>query len=130
MDITLLDLLLALLENTCVIAVFAYLLVHSRYFLDFVAGRKIARNAVVLILAFGLISVLGTMLGITVSAGAIANVRDVGPDDRRARRRPGRRPGRGADRWATPVLDGRHHGLHERHRHDHFRHPRRASCST
>lgn len=79
MDISLLDLLLALLENTCVLAVFAYLLVHSRYFLDFVAGKKIARNTVVLILAFGLISVLGTMLGITLSAGAIANVRDVGP---------------------------------------------------
>ena len=79
MDISLLDLSLALLENTCVIAVFAYLLVHSRYFLEYVEGVNSARNAVVLILAFGLISVLGSLLGITVSAGAIANVRDVGP---------------------------------------------------
>ncbi len=79
MDITLLDLLLALLENTCVIAVFAYLLVHSIYFKDFLERRFTLMNASVLILAFGLISVLGTLLGITVSAGAIANVRDVGP---------------------------------------------------
>jgi sigma-B regulation protein RsbU (phosphoserine phosphatase) len=79
MDITLLDLSLALLENTCVIAVFAYLLVHSKYFKDFLGHRFTVVNASVLILAFGLISVLGTLLGITVSAGAIANVRDVGP---------------------------------------------------
>ncbi len=79
MDITLLDLLLALLENTCVIAVFAYLLVHSKYFKGFLEHRPALMNATVLILAFGLISVLGTLLGITVSDGAIANVRDVGP---------------------------------------------------
>jgi|AGTN01.2.fsa_nt_gi Serine phosphatase RsbU, regulator of sigma subunit len=79
MDISLLDLSLALLENTCVIAVFAYLLVYSRYFQEFTGGRYVYRNTIVMILAFGFISVMGTMLGITVSAGAIANVRDVGP---------------------------------------------------
>ncbi|HEY3274947.1 MAG TPA: SpoIIE family protein phosphatase [Methanocella sp.] len=79
MDITLTDLLLALLENTCVVAVFAYLLVHSKYFKGVIEHRLNFMNMSVLILAFGLISVLGTMLGITVSAGAIANVRDVGP---------------------------------------------------
>jgi sigma-B regulation protein RsbU (phosphoserine phosphatase) len=79
MDITLLDLSLALLENTCVVAVFAYLLVHSKYFKEVVEHRLTVMNMSVLILVFGLISVLGTMLGITVSAGAIANVRDVAP---------------------------------------------------
>jgi len=79
MDISLLDLSLALLENTCVIAVFAYLLVHSKYFKEVAEHRLTVMNTSVLILAFGLISVLGTMLGITVSAGAIANVRDVAP---------------------------------------------------
>ena len=79
MDITLLDLSLALLENTCVVAVLAYLLVHSKYFKDYIEHGFTLKNASVLILAFGLISVLGTLLGITVSDGAIANVRDVGP---------------------------------------------------
>jgi sigma-B regulation protein RsbU (phosphoserine phosphatase) len=79
MDYLTLDLLLTLLEKSCVVAVFAYLVVHSPYFKEIVEGKFTWKNQAILILAFGLISVYGTIAGIPVDGGAVANIRDMGP---------------------------------------------------
>lgn len=79
MDYLTIDLLVTLLENACVIAVFAYLVVRSSYFQEILEGKFTWKNQAVLILAFGLISVYGTIGGIPVEDGAVANIRDMGP---------------------------------------------------
>lgn len=79
MDSSTLSLLLTLLEKSCVVAVFAYLVVHSHSFREIIEGKFTWKNQAVLILAFGLISVYGTIAGIPVDGGAVANIRDMGP---------------------------------------------------
>lgn len=79
MEYSTLDLLLTLLEKSCVVAVFAFLVVRSASFQQILEGKFTWKNQAVLILAFGLISVYGTVDGIPVGDGAVANIRDMGP---------------------------------------------------
>jgi sigma-B regulation protein RsbU (phosphoserine phosphatase) len=73
-----LELLLALVEKICVIVVIAYLITRTKYFMEILNKRFTLKNRVILIVIFGVVSILGTYLGIEVF-GAIANVRDLGP---------------------------------------------------
>jgi sigma-B regulation protein RsbU (phosphoserine phosphatase) len=69
---------LSLIENMCVIIVFAYLLTRTRYFTEIIDKKFTIKNQAVLILFFGGFSIFGSLSGINIF-GAIANVRDLGP---------------------------------------------------
>lgn len=79
MDYTIFNLLLVLLENSCVVAVFSYLLANSKSFHEVLDQKPSWKSILVLIIAFGLISIFGTISGIPVGGGALANIRDMGP---------------------------------------------------
>jgi sigma-B regulation protein RsbU (phosphoserine phosphatase) len=72
------DMALSLIENMCVIIVFAYLLTRTRYFTEVMDKKFTLKNQAVLILFFGGFSIFGSLSGINL-LGAIANVRDLGP---------------------------------------------------
>jgi sigma-B regulation protein RsbU (phosphoserine phosphatase) len=72
------DTLLILLQMACVVAVVAYLLTRSRFFLEFLEGRPSIAASIVTTGVFGLLSVYGTVSGVEV-LGAPVNIRDLGP---------------------------------------------------
>jgi len=78
MAIFMFDDLLVLVQMICVIIVAAYLLTRSRIFTDVLDGHPTLKAQVILTLIFGVLSIYGTMSGITV-LGAPINVRDLGP---------------------------------------------------
>jgi sigma-B regulation protein RsbU (phosphoserine phosphatase) len=78
MDTSILSLLLVLLEKMCVVVVFAYLLVRSKFFQEILENKFTLANQLFLIVTFGLLAIYGTYAGITFN-GAVANIRDIGP---------------------------------------------------
>ncbi|MDO9326343.1 MAG: SpoIIE family protein phosphatase [Methanoregula sp.] len=78
MEINILQSSITLFQMICVIIVFAYLFTRSRYFLEILEKRPSLKTQVLLIVVFGLLSVYGTISGVTLY-GAVLNVRDLGP---------------------------------------------------
>jgi sigma-B regulation protein RsbU (phosphoserine phosphatase) len=69
---------ITLFQMICVIIVFAYLFTRSRYFLEILEKKPSLKTQVLLIIVFGLLSVYGTISGVSLY-GAVLNVRDLGP---------------------------------------------------
>ncbi|PKL60032.1 MAG: hypothetical protein CVV33_04785 [Methanomicrobiales archaeon HGW-Methanomicrobiales-4] len=67
-----------LFEIICVIAVFSIFLIRSHYFTEILEHHPRIRTQIILIVFYGLISVVGTVTGIGLF-GSIGNVRDIGP---------------------------------------------------
>jgi len=78
MEISILQSLITLFQMICVIIVFAYLFTRSKYFLEVLEHRPTLSTQLILIAVFGLLSIYGTISGVTLS-GAVLNVRDLGP---------------------------------------------------
>ncbi len=77
-EINILQSLITLFQMICVIIVFAYLFTRSRYFLEIIEKKPSVKTRILLILVFGLLSVYGTISGVSLY-GAVLNVRDLGP---------------------------------------------------
>jgi sigma-B regulation protein RsbU (phosphoserine phosphatase) len=78
MEFNIVQSLITLFQMICVIIVFAYLFTRSRYFQEILDKKPSKKTQVLLILVFGLLSVYGTISGVTLY-GAVLNVRDLGP---------------------------------------------------
>jgi sigma-B regulation protein RsbU (phosphoserine phosphatase) len=78
MDSSILQSLITLFQMICVIIIFAYLFTRSRYFLEVLEHHPTLLTQVILIVVFGLLSIYGTISGVTLY-GAVLNVRDLGP---------------------------------------------------
>jgi phosphoserine phosphatase RsbU/P len=78
METSILQSSITLFQMICVIIVFAYLFTRSRYFNEVLEKSIPVKTQLALILVFGLLSVYGTISGISLY-GAVLNVRDLGP---------------------------------------------------
>ncbi len=78
MEINIVQSSITLFQMICVIIVFAYLFTRSRYFLEILEKKPSIKTQILLIAVFGLLSVYGTISGVTLY-GAVLNVRDLGP---------------------------------------------------
>lgn len=72
------EMLLVLVQMSCVIIVFAYLVTRTKMFREVMEDHLTWKNQLFLIAVFGLISVYGTYSGMDFM-GAKVNVRDLGP---------------------------------------------------
>jgi len=79
MEVTIPDLLVDLVEKTCVVVIVAYLVTRSRFFDQVINKHFNLKNRLFLILVFGVFSIFGTSSGIHLPSGAIGNIRDLGP---------------------------------------------------
>ncbi len=70
--------MLILIEKTCVIVVVAYIISRTSFFRGILQKKFTIKNQILMIAAFGAISIFGTYSGINIM-GAIANVRDLAP---------------------------------------------------
>jgi phosphoserine phosphatase RsbU/P len=78
-NINITSLFVGLVQTTCVVIVFAYILTRTSLITK-VLDRKIdIKYQAILILIFGLLSIYGTYGGIQLNSGVIANIRDLGP---------------------------------------------------
>ncbi|ADN35720.1 protein serine/threonine phosphatase [Methanolacinia petrolearia DSM 11571] len=73
-----LDFFIDLFELICVIIVFSIFVIRSRWFSDAVKRRYTWKNQAVLIVFFGLLSIYGTLGGLSI-LGEPLNVGDIGP---------------------------------------------------
>jgi sigma-B regulation protein RsbU (phosphoserine phosphatase) len=73
-----LSVLVSLLQSVSVIMVLAFVLARTKAFADILDGRPTLRDKAVIIAAFGLFSVYGTLSGIPIM-GSYINIRDLGP---------------------------------------------------
>jgi len=73
-----LNLILDLIAKACVVIVVAYIVSRTRYFIDILDKQFTAKNQIILILIFGILSIYGTYSGIKIPSGAIVNIRDLG----------------------------------------------------
>ncbi|SDD38407.1 sensor histidine kinase [Sporomusa acidovorans] len=71
------NLSIILVQRIAIIAVFAYVLSHMQVFRLLFKEKTTAREKMVLVFIFSLISIVGTYFGIPIE-GALANVRDTG----------------------------------------------------
>ena len=78
MEFNIIQSCITLFQMICVIIVFAYLFTRSRYFLEILEKKPSLKTQILLIAVFGLLSVYGTISGVTLY-GAVLNVRDLGP---------------------------------------------------
>ena len=62
----------------CVIIVFASVFIRSRFFTEIYEHRPTLATHILLILFFGILSIFGSLTGLTIY-GAAVNVRDLGP---------------------------------------------------
>jgi phosphoserine phosphatase RsbU/P len=69
---------IVLLQMVCVIIVITYLIMRSRFFIDFQNRALTWKSSILMILLFGLVSIYGTESGI-YAFGAQINIRDLGP---------------------------------------------------
>jgi sigma-B regulation protein RsbU (phosphoserine phosphatase) len=69
---------LLLFQAMCVIVLAAYLVTRSRQFAALISGEASRKNLIVLTAFFGLLSIYGSVAGVSV-AGVIINTRDLGP---------------------------------------------------
>jgi phosphoserine phosphatase RsbU/P len=73
------SLLVNLVQTTCVIIVFAYVVTRAGFFTEILEKKFNFKNQAIMILLFGALSIFGTYGGIQLPSGAIANIRDLGP---------------------------------------------------
>lgn len=73
MNSTLAESIVSLINNVCVITVMAYAVSHSKYYLEWLDGKRNLKNKLFLAIIFGLFSLYAA------AAGGIANVRVLGP---------------------------------------------------
>ncbi|MFA5222632.1 MAG: SpoIIE family protein phosphatase [Methanoregula sp.] len=78
MEFSIVQSIITLFQMICVIIVFAYLFTRSRYFQEILEKKPSLKTQILLIIVFGLLSVYGTISGVTLN-GAVLNVRDIGP---------------------------------------------------
>lgn len=71
-------LLISLIELSSVVAMAFYIFTRTRYYRRLLENRFNYKNQIILILFVGLVSIYGTLNGVSVGDG-IANVRDLGP---------------------------------------------------
>lgn len=69
---------LVLIEKVCVIVVVAYIISRTAFFREILQKKFTLKNQVLMIAAFGAISIFGSYSGINIM-GALANVRDLAP---------------------------------------------------
>jgi sigma-B regulation protein RsbU (phosphoserine phosphatase) len=74
-----LDLVLRLLADLCLIIVVSYLLSRTRFFREIVNQDFNAANRIIFMLVYGLLSVYGTYSEVHLASGAFVNLRDLGP---------------------------------------------------
>ncbi|PKL70052.1 MAG: hypothetical protein CVV30_01385 [Methanomicrobiales archaeon HGW-Methanomicrobiales-1] len=67
-----------LFEILCVIIVFAFIFLRSRFFPEVYKKRPAWTTQVILIVFFGILSIFGTLSGLSID-GAVINIRDLGP---------------------------------------------------
>ena len=67
-----------LFEVLCVIIVFAFIFMRSRFFKEVYERRPSLTTQAILIVFFGILSIFGTLSGLTIY-GAMVNIRDLGP---------------------------------------------------
>lgn len=79
MNSSLVKISLSLLHSTAVILIIAYFLTRSQFYSSLTEDRAGWKSRLVLVLIFGLFSIYGTVSGIQIKEGAIANIRDMGP---------------------------------------------------
>jgi len=79
MGVSVPDLLVDLIKTASVVVVFAYLVTRTGFFSDLLEKKPKLKSRLIAIVAFGALSIFGTYGGITLSSGAIANIRDLGP---------------------------------------------------
>lgn len=78
MALTIIQSSVTLFEILCVIIVFASIFMQSRFFSEIFEHRTSWSTSLVLIVFFGILSIFGTLSGLSVD-GAVVNVRDLGP---------------------------------------------------
>lgn len=74
-----LSIFLSLLHSTAVIMIVGYFLTRSQFYDVLTSARPSWKNGALLALIFGFFSIYGTMAGIPLPNGVIANIRDLGP---------------------------------------------------
>jgi phosphoserine phosphatase RsbU/P len=79
LDISFTDILIDLVKTASVVIVFAYLITRTSFFSDLLEKKRGIKSRIILILAFGALSIFGTYGGLKLPSGAIANIRDLGP---------------------------------------------------
>lgn len=67
-----------LFEILCVIIVFTFIFLRSRFFQEVYEKRPSLTTQVILIVFFGILSIFGTLSGLSID-GAVMNIRDLGP---------------------------------------------------
>lgn len=70
---------LSLMHSTAVILIVGYLLTRSQFYDQISTGSPGWKNRGLMILIFGIFSIYGTIAGIPLPDGVIANIRDLGP---------------------------------------------------
>ncbi len=78
MDLSVLGILRALIEQACLLLVVFFLLFHIKFFNRMLAGKLNILDQVILAVIFGIFAVYGTQFGFKTT-GAIANIRNLGP---------------------------------------------------
>jgi PAS domain S-box-containing protein len=78
MDTTIIQHTINLFEIVCVIIVFAFLFVKSRFFTEVYDQNPAWTTRVLLMVFFGILSIFGTLSWVSID-GAVMNVRDLGP---------------------------------------------------
>ncbi len=77
--VTIFNLLIEVMKNSALIAIVAYLLIHTRSLRRALEGTAKGKDKLLLAMVFSLLSVAGNYLGIPVMGGALANNRIVAP---------------------------------------------------
>ena len=72
------NIVLNLINHTAVLMVIAYILTRTQFYANIINKKFTFYNRFALIFIFGILSVYGTVSGVSVS-GVVANVRDLGP---------------------------------------------------
>ncbi len=70
---------LSLMNSTAVILIVGYFLTRSQFYDIMAVDKPSLRQLLLLILIFGVFSIYGTVSGIKLNDGVIANIRDLGP---------------------------------------------------
>jgi sigma-B regulation protein RsbU (phosphoserine phosphatase) len=77
-DVSSLQLLLGLIEKTCLVLIVIYLLSRTSLFSSIVSWNPDTRTRIIFIIIFGALAVYGTYSGVKTT-GAIANIRNLAP---------------------------------------------------
>ena len=76
MEAGILESIITLFQMICVIIVFAYLFTRSRYFLEVFEHRATLSTNIILVLVFGVLSVYGSISGISLYGACLLYTSD------------------------------------------------------